>query len=118
MMVLLSLRGCYNQITFDYIHKMIKGRAVYIMTNQHDTVLYTGVTSNLIKRIQEHKEELHPNSFTAKYNIDKLVYYERYHSITEAIDREKEIKKYRREKKDNLINGMNPQWLNLFDTLD
>ncbi|MTI41910.1 GIY-YIG nuclease family protein [Fulvivirga lutimaris] len=97
---------------------MERGGAVYIMTNQHHTVFYTGVTSNLIARVQEHKMKVYPKSFTSKYNINKLVYWESFHSIEEAIMREKQIKVYRREKKLALINALNPQGVDLFDSLE
>jgi putative endonuclease len=87
------------------------------MTNDNDTVLYTGVTSNLIGRVKEHKENLHPESFTARYNIRKLVYYESFASIVEAIKREKQIKAGSRKKKLNLINGSNPEWKDLYFNL-
>jgi putative endonuclease len=88
---------------------MERGGAIYIMTNVSRTTLYIGVTSNLIFRIQEHKLKLYPKSFTAKYNLTLLVYYETFTSIEEAISREKEIKKWRREKKEVLINSLNPR---------
>lgn len=88
------------------------------MTNKRNTVLYTGVTSDLPHRVDEHKDKAHPNSFTAKYNINKLIYYELFHSIEEAILREKQIKKYRREKKVNLIDKMNPSWDDLYHKLE
>ncbi|WP_339812294.1 GIY-YIG nuclease family protein [uncultured Imperialibacter sp.] len=97
---------------------MERGGAVYIMTNQHHTVFYTGVTSDLIARVYEHKTKAHPGSFTAKYNIDKLVYFEPFHSIEEAIAREKQVKKYRREKKIALIEGLNPEWKDLYDSIE
>ncbi|MCV9388508.1 GIY-YIG nuclease family protein [Reichenbachiella ulvae] len=97
---------------------MIRGGAVYIMTNARHTVLYVGVTSNLIARVQEHKDKVYPSSFTSKYNVFKLVYFEGFHSIEEAIDREKQVKKYRREKKDALVNQTNPEWKDLFDELE
>ena len=90
---------------------------VYIMTNDNDTVLYTGVTSNLRGRVKEHKKNLHPESFTARYNIRKLVYYERFNSIVEAIKREKQIKAGSRKKKLDLINGSNPEWRDLYFNL-
>lgn len=92
-------------------------RYVYIMTNDNNTVLYTGVTSNLIGRVKEHKENLHPESFTARYNIRKLVYYESFESIVEAIKREKQIKAGSRKKKLDLINGSNPEWTDLYFNL-
>jgi putative endonuclease len=87
------------------------------MTNKNNSVLYIGVTSNLSKRILEHKEHLHPRSFTSKYNINKLVYYEGYDHIEDAIAREKQIKAGSRQDKINLINRMNPEWLDLYDTI-
>jgi putative endonuclease len=97
---------------------MIKGGSVYIMTNRHHTVLYTGVTSDLFARICEHRERLYPKSFTARYNLDKLVYYENFHLIEEAIEREKQIKKTARIKKELLISSMNPEWKDLFDSIE
>lgn len=83
---------------------------VYIMTNKNDSVLYTGVTSDLIGRVLKHKSKRYPNSFTSKYNVDKLVYYEKFDSIGEAILREKQIKAGPRKKKVELINSLNPEW--------
>ena len=103
-------KGCYIQV-------MEKGGFVYIMTNKHHTTLYTGVTSELLSRVTEHKEKKHPKSFTAKYNIDKLVYYDGFSSIEEAIAREKQIKGGSRKKKEDLITKMNPQWIDLYDEI-
>ena len=97
---------------------MVRGGAVYIITNKHHTFYYTGVTSNLFARITEHKEKLYPKSFTTKYNVEKLVYLETFHSIEEAITREKQLKKYRRKKKVLLINEMNPKWKDLYFEVD
>jgi putative endonuclease len=97
---------------------MRRGGAVYIMTNRHHTVFYTGVTSDLTTRVFQHKTKYYPKSFTARYNIEKLVYFENFHSIEEAISREKQVKKYRREKKIILIEGMNPDWRDLYDELE
>lgn len=97
---------------------MEKGGSVYILTNKHHTVFYTGVSSDLIARVQEHRGKLYPRSFTARYNVYKLVYFEIFHSIEEAIVREKQIKVYRREKKIALINSLNPDWKDLFDELE
>ena len=94
---------------------MKRGGTVYIMTNKHYTVFYTGVTSNLVARVQQHKQKFYPKSFTAKYNADLLMYYESHSTIIEAIAREKQVKKYSRMKKIALIEGMNPDWLDLFD---
>lgn len=82
---------------------------VYILTNRKRTVLYVGVTSNLSQRVHRHKTKYY-KGFTSKYNVDKLVYFESYPGIVEAIEREKQIKKYRREKKEALINANNPEW--------
>ena len=92
---------------------------IYIVTNENKTVLYVGVTNNLSRRLREHYEgsKQHKRSFTGRYNCFYLVYYEGFHSITEAIAREKEIKKWRREKKVNLIERVNPNWDFLNDTL-
>lgn len=87
---------------------MQRGGAVYIMTNENHTVLYTGVTSDLLFRIKEHKEKVYPNSFTAKYRVNKLVYYNFFSSIEEAIAEEKRIKGGSRAKKIKLIETMNP----------
>ena len=94
---------------------MEKGGAVYIMTNFKNTVLYTGVTNNLTRRVFEHKSGHDSKSFTSKYNITKLVYFESFHSIEEAITREKQIKAGSRKKKEDLINSINPEWKDLFD---
>jgi putative endonuclease len=82
---------------------------IYIVTNKIKTVLYIGVTNDLQRRIYEHENGLLPG-FTKKYNCHFLVYYEHFQNINDAIEREKEIKKWRREKKENLINGFNPMW--------
>ena len=81
---------------------------VYIMTNKHNTVFYTWVTNNLERRVYEHKNKL-IDGFTKKYNIGKLIYYEECSDVKSAIEREKEIKDRRREKKLDLIKWMNPE---------
>ena len=90
---------------------------VYILFNKRNGTLYTGVTSLLKRRVYEHKTKLHHDSFTAKYSVDKLGYYEEYLSIKEAIDREKQIKGGSRAAKIALIEGMNPNWEDLYDLL-
>jgi putative endonuclease len=90
---------------------------VYIMTNKNNSVLYTGVTSDLKERIEQHKLKKHPDSFTARYSLNKLVYYEWFDTIGEAIIKEKKIKGGSRKKKLDLINSMNPQWKDLSDFL-
>jgi len=87
---------------------------VYIMTNQNHTVLYTGVSNSIVRRMPEHKEKRNKRSFTARYNINKLVYYEVHRSIKTAIRREKYIKSKGRAYKISLIMKMNPFWVDLF----
>jgi len=94
----------------------MKSYHVYIATGQSNKVLYIGVTSNLKKRIFEHKEKL-AKGFTEKYNVDKLVYFEETNSIEEAIKREKQMKKWNRGWKLNLINGFNPKWKDLYNEI-
>jgi putative endonuclease len=89
---------------------------VYIMTNRHNTVLYTGVTSNLVRRIFQHKDKT-VKGFTAKYNIQKLVYFEHTTDINAAISREKQIKAGSRARKIALIQAINPKWKDLWETL-
>jgi putative endonuclease len=96
---------------------MFKGGYVYMMTNMHHTVLYVGVTSDIIGRVYQHKDHTYKSSFTDRYNVEKLVYYEFFDGIEDAITREKQIKKYRREKKLALINQMNPKWNDLWNEL-
>ena len=95
---------------------MIRGGCVYIMANQHHTVLYTGVTSDIISRIQQHRSKFRTSSFTAKYNVDKLVYYKPFPTIEEAIAEEKRIKAGNRKQKISLIESMNPGWEDLWIT--
>ena len=85
---------------------------VYILTNEHHTVLYTGVTNDLERRCYEHKHKL-IKGFTQKYNVDKLVYFEQFDYIDLAIAREKQVKGYSRVKKIALINQMNKEWKEL-----
>ena len=88
------------------------------MANCNNTVIYTGVTSDFKERVNQHKSKKHANSFSARYDISKLVYYERHGSIGDAIKREKQIKGESRKKKIDLINGMNPEWNDLSITPD
>jgi putative endonuclease len=89
---------------------------VYILTNKNNTVLYTGVTSNLKKRVYEHKEKL-VDGFTKRYNLAKLVYYEVCDEVHSTIAREKQIKAGSRRKKIMLIESMNKEWKNLYEEL-
>ena len=93
------------------------GGTVYILANEYSSVLYIGVTSDLFTRIPEHKNKVYPNSFTAKYNCTKLVYYETFGRIEDAIAREKQLKKWNRGWKNKLITDFNPGWKNLFQAL-
>lgn len=93
-----------------------KSYCVYIMTNVHNTVLYTGVTNNLIRRVYEHKNGL-GSVFVKKYNVHKLVYYEQGNDVNAAIAREKQIKGGSRKKKIDLINKMNPAWKDLYEEI-
>ena len=95
---------------------MDKQYYVYIMTNRRDSVLYTGITSDLRKRIYEHKEKL-LEGFTKKYNISKLIYYEVFQDPENAITREKQIKTGSRQKKIDLINQVNNEWRDLYEEL-
>src|ERR1035437_1273357 len=90
----------------------------YIITNNNNYVLYTGVTSNLKHRMLQHQSKTYLNSFSSRYNIWKLIYYECFETIDEAIKREKQIKAGSRNKKLKLINGMNPEWKDLSLFLD
>ena len=93
-----------------------KGGYVYLMTNKRNTVIYTGVTSDLVKRVFEHKEKL-TRGFTQKYNVNKLVYYETFDDIESAIEREKQIKAGSRAKKLQLIQSTNPKFRDLYEEL-
>ena len=87
----------------------------YILTNVHKTVLYTGVTRDLVRRVYEHKNHLDRNSFTARYNVELLVYYESTSDVEAAIEREKQIKGWNRKRKEKLIASKNPNWVDLYD---
>jgi putative endonuclease len=101
----------------DEIIYMQHGGTVYILTNGNNTVLYIGVTADMFRRLPEHRNKINKISFTARYNCNKLVYYETYGRIEEAIAREKQLKKWNRQWKDELINKMNPEWTDLFEEL-
>ena len=90
---------------------------VYILTNTTGTVVYTGVTTDLIRRVYEHKHNADPNSFTAKYSVHKLVYFEQTNSRYEAISREKQIKSWNRKRKNHLVESKNPKWEDIYDSL-
>jgi putative endonuclease len=96
---------------------MQRGGCVYIVTNKTHSVLYTGVTSDIVGRIYDHRNKTYPQSFTAKYNCSKLVYYIFYPHIEEAIAAEKAIKGGSRQMKADLVNQLNPGWKDLYDDL-
>lgn len=96
---------------------MERGGYIYIMTNKVNKVFYIGVTSNLSARIYEHKSNIYPGCFTSKYNVYKLVYFESFDSIEEAIVREKVLKKWRRLWKIDLIKKSNQDFEDLYDNV-
>ena len=90
---------------------------VYILANSTGTVIYIGVTRDLIRRVYEHKHNLDPNSFTAKYDVHKLVYFETTSDVKAAIEREKQLKGWNRKRKNKLVESRNPQWLDLYESI-
>ena len=90
---------------------------VYIMANANKIVIYTGVTNDLIRRVYEHKNHLDKGSFTARYNVENLIYFETTSHVESAIEREKQIKGWNRKRKNKLIEKMNPEWKDLYEEL-
>ena len=90
---------------------------VYILSNHHKNVIYTGVTSDLVRRVYEHKNHLDKSSFTSRYNVENLVYYEVTTDIDSAIAREKQIKGWNRKRKNKLIETTNPNWNDLYESI-
>ena len=90
---------------------------VYILSNNNNRVIYTGVTNDLVRRIYEHKQHLDKGSFTAQYNVDRLVYFEETSSSRAAIEREKQIKGWNRARKNKLIESQNPNWVDLYESI-
>ena len=90
---------------------------VYILTTRKNTALYVGVTNDLVRRVGEHKEGLDKKSFTFRYCCDRLVYYEIHETPLAAIAREKQLKAGSRQKKQDLVNGFNPEWVDLYDRI-
>ena len=90
---------------------------VYILSNNHKNVIYTGVTNNLVKRVYEHKMHLDKRSFTSRYNVENLVYYEVTSHVEAAIQREKQIKSWNRKRKNALVESKNPDWIDLYETI-
>ena len=90
---------------------------VYILSNNLNTTIYTGVTRDLVRRVYEHKHHMDPKSFTAKYDITKLVYFESTSDVNAAIEREKQIKGWNRKRKNKLVESLNPAWAELYETI-
>ena len=90
---------------------------VYILSNTHKNVIYTGVTNDLARRVYEHKNHLDKGSFYARYNVENLVYFEVTANIEAAIEREKQIKSWNRKRKNKLIESLNPNWIDLYESL-
>jgi len=90
---------------------------VYILASVTNYTLYIGVTGDLLRRVYQHKNNLDPDSFTAKYGVHKLVYFEQTTDVRAALEREKQLKGWRRSKKNALIETMNPQWKDLYPEL-
>ena len=89
---------------------------VYILSNATNVAIYIGVTNDLIRRIYEHRNHADPKSFTARYNISKLVYYEETPDVRAAIEREKQLKSWSRARKNELIASKNPTWADLYES--
>ena len=90
---------------------------VYILSNSNKNVIYTGVTNDLVRRVYEHKQHLDKTSFTSRYNVENLVYYELTTDIDSAITREKQIKGWNRKRKEKLIEAKNPNWDDLYSSI-
>lgn len=90
---------------------------VYILANATNVAVYIGVTNDLIRRVYEHRHDLPADSYTAKYGIHKLVYYEQTNDVRVALEREKQLKGWVRKKKNQLVSGMNPDWRDLYPDL-
>ena len=90
---------------------------VYILASVTNVTIYIGVTNDLIRRVYEHRNHLAPDSFTSKYDVHKLVYFEQTFDVSDALEREKQLKGWRRSKKNALIETMNPEWKDLYPDL-
>ena len=91
---------------------------IYILTNKHNKVLYIGETENIKRRISQHRRKSYPNSFSARYNLDKLVYFEEFENSTLAKKRERQMKKWNRDWKIKLIEEINPDWIDLYHNIE
>ena len=90
---------------------------VYILTNVTGTTMYVGITRDLVRRMYEHRHKLDPGSFTAKYDVHKLVYFECTNDVNSAIEREKQIKGWNRARKNKLVESRNPRWEDLYESI-
>ena len=90
---------------------------IYIMTNANKSVLYTGITNDLIRRVYEHKQHLDKGSFTDRYNVEILLYYESTSDVKAAIEREKQIKGWNRKRKEKIITSKNPNWEDIYERI-
>ena len=90
---------------------------IYILTNENKNVIYTGVTNDLVRRVYEHKKHLDKGSFTSRYNVENLVYFEVTTDVKSAIEREKQIKGWNRKRKNKLVESKNPNWEDLYEFL-
>ncbi|MBE6916432.1 MAG: GIY-YIG nuclease family protein [Ruminococcaceae bacterium] len=90
---------------------------VYILANNTNTVIYTGITNDLIRRVYEHRQKVDPKSFTAKYDVHRLVYFEETSDVRAAIEREKQIKGWNRARKNKLVQSKNQSWQDLYPQL-
>lgn len=90
---------------------------IYIITNKNNTVLYIGETENIKRRVSQHKRKSHPNTFSARYNLNKLVYFEEFESKNLAKKRERQMKKWNKDWKIKLIESANPEWTDLYHNI-
>ena len=90
---------------------------VYILANATNVTIYTGVTNDLVRRVYEHRTHADPNSFTTKYHVNRLVYFEQTTDVRAALEREKQIKSWKRARKNVLVETMNPKWEDLYPML-
>ena len=113
----MSFAGLTGESIINYYNTNMKIYYVYILASGKNGTLYAGVTSNLEERVWQHKEKVLPNCFTAKYGVDKLVYFEYSNDVFTALNREKSLKRYKRQWKIDLIQEMNPEWRDLYEDL-
>jgi putative endonuclease len=90
---------------------------VYMLANNTKTTLYVGVTNDLVRRVYEHRQEFDPKSFTSRYHVHQLVYYEATSDVHAAIEREKQIKGWNRRRKNELVTRFNPEWQDLYPSI-